>query len=76
MGTVYNNIDIESFCHQKGIIYIPIYKELERMKSENQTHGDLFFKDHHPTDIGNERLALFLSEALLSHIRIESSAIK
>ena len=63
VGTVYSNKDLEAFCKQKNINYIPVYDLHDKlMFSSNKS--EYFFKDNHPTHLGNKELSLVLAEGI------------
>jgi len=67
VGTVYSNRDIEAFCRERGIAYIPTYKAVDRLEAEPE-RSRFFLTDHHPTPLGNEVLGRFLAEKLAEMI--------
>ena len=63
VSPVYSNKDFEAFCTEKGINYIPGYKELFRLQSSGNSE-EHFFVDQHPTALANEKISLFLLEEI------------
>ena len=59
----YMNSDVEEFCRENSILYIPMYKEYETFKT-GRDHSRYFFEDSHPTARGNEVLTRILAEKL------------
>jgi hypothetical protein len=63
VGTVYRNRDIEEFCRERGIPYIPAYEVVDGLDAQPEPEQFLL-NDHHPTPLGNEVIARFLAERL------------
>ncbi len=67
VGSVYNNEDLERFCKQNGIYYIPAYKVMSRLKRARE-NGSYFFVDGHPNQKGNRELGIFVAREIFAYL--------
>lgn len=63
VGTVYSNKDLEAFCKEKNIHYIPVY-DLHDKLLFGPDKSEYFFKDNHPTPKGNKELTMVVAEGV------------
>ena len=68
VGTVYSNKDLEGYCEDNSISYIPVYQKFAQLQSQKD-RGRYFFNDNHPTPFANRELSLYLAELIDSFIR-------
>lgn len=71
VGSVYTNTDLERFCDNKGIPYLPVYREMERLSKAPLE--DYFFIDGHPTTEGNRRIAKKLGDEILQYLQMHGA---
>ena len=71
VGTRYKNKDLEEFCRQTGINYIPAYIRYAEIKNSKEKEKYLFL-DNHMKVPGNRIMSRFLAEEIRKFISAEN----
>lgn len=63
VASVYSNDDFEKALEKRGVPYLRVYEEYERINNANDPEK-YFFKDSHLKAVGNEEVARFIAAKL------------
>lgn len=67
VGTRYKNKDLEEFCRQTGITYVPAYLRYAEIRNSKE-RGKYLFLDNHMKVPGNRIMSRFLAEEIRKFI--------
>lgn len=68
VGETYTNKDLEAFCRDRNINYLAAYPKHHELNT-GKNRRDYFFRDNHPTALGNEIISAYVAEKLIHHFR-------
>ncbi len=68
VGETYTNKDLEAFCMDRNINYLAAYPKHRELNTD-KNRRDYFFRDNHPTSLGNEKISAYVAQKLIPHFR-------